>query len=132
MADSCIITITRQFGSMGRIVEMGTAEEVFSAPAHPYSRALMDAAPHIGEKKKKESMISGEIPSPIHLPSGCPFHPRCPYAKDICSQEMPPVSMGESGRVVRCHFPLQDGFRKRETGKPDFYPEPETMQKVRV
>ena len=115
---------------LGRIVEMGRAEEIFRQPAHPYTRILMDAAPQLGkEKKQEETLIQGETPSPIHVPSGCPFHPRCPYATELCKKVVPAVSMNEEGRMVRCHYPLVEGFRERKKGEPDFMPEP-SMQKL--
>lgn len=110
---------------LGRVMEMGKAEDIFREPAHPYTRILMDAAPQIGEKEGGHTEgIKGEMPSPIHIPEGCPFHPRCPYADSICSRKIPCVSIDEKGRMVRCHHPLVPGFHERKAGEPDVFPEP--------
>lgn len=115
---------------LGHIMEMGKTEEIFQTPAHPYTRILMDAAPKMGKTDpESDEVIRGETPSPIHLPSGCPFHPRCPYATDRCRNVMPGISMDKSGRMVRCHYPLAGGFEERKKGEPDFLPEP-SMQEL--
>lgn len=100
---------------LGRIVEMGTTEQLFEAPAHPYTQILINAAPEIGMSRKDDEakpVIQGETPSPIHIPTGCPFHPRCPYAQEICKLQDPEILEGPDGRICRCHFPLAEGFRK--------------------
>nr|WP_277934605.1 ABC transporter ATP-binding protein [Parablautia intestinalis] len=76
---------------LGRIVEMGEAKEIFNHPVHPYTRALLDAVPvpDPGERDKKYSPLQGEIGNSASLPQGCRFHPRCPYAADICRQKEP-------------------------------------------
>ena len=89
---------------LGRIVEQGPCQEVISAPLHPYTRALISAAPRIDGQSDGKLRLAGEIPSPIHPPSGCPFHPRCPLATARCANELPPMSHGE--HQVACHFPL--------------------------
>lgn len=93
---------------LGRIVEMGTTQEIFEHPAHPYTRILTLAAPEIGASHLDEDkpLIRGETPSPIQLPSGCPFHPRCPWAQDICRSVDPELRESPSGHAVRCHYPL--------------------------
>jgi len=82
----------------GRIVESGTTKRVYENPGHPYTQALMQAIPRLGEKKKRLFQIEGEPPNLARLPAGCSFHPRCPKAMDICRVEYPPMfSMGEDG-----------------------------------
>jgi oligopeptide/dipeptide ABC transporter ATP-binding protein len=82
----------------GRIVESGTVKRVYENPGHPYTQALMQAIPRLGEKKKRLFQIEGEPPNLARLPAGCSFHPRCPRAMDICRVEYPPMfSMGEDG-----------------------------------
>lgn len=96
---------------LGRIVEMGKAEELFLNPAHPYTQILIQAAPIIDpEHKERKYTIKGETPSPIHIPSGCAFHPRCPYATDKCRTADPAMTEDGQGRMVKCHYPLIDGF----------------------
>ncbi len=90
---------------LGRILEIGPAHEVAFNPLHPYTRALISAVPS-GDPtvKKRVESLKGEPPSPINVPPGCRFHPRCPYAQEICVREVPEDrDMGE-GHVVACHF----------------------------
>ncbi len=75
---------------LGKIVEVGTRDELFQNPQHPYTQALIGAIPRVGQgKKKMKKSLSGEVPSPINPPPGCSFHPRCQYKMDICSQKTP-------------------------------------------
>lgn len=75
---------------LGKIVEIGTRDELFKNPQHPYTQALIGAIPRVGQgKKKMKKSLSGEVPSPINPPSGCSFHTRCPYKMDICTQQLP-------------------------------------------
>lgn len=92
---------------LGSICEVGSTEELYEQPLHPYTRFLLNAIPKADPKLRTEDkeLLSGEIPSPVNPPSGCRFHTRCPYAKEICSREAPGCrQMGE--RQVFCHFPL--------------------------
>jgi oligopeptide/dipeptide ABC transporter ATP-binding protein len=82
----------------GRIVESGTVKRVYENPGHPYTQALMQAIPRLGEKRRRLFQIKGEPPNPARLPAGCYFHPRCHKAMDICRVEYPPMfNMGEDG-----------------------------------
>lgn len=94
---------------LGRIVELGPVARFFLKPLHPYSEALLMAAPQPDpkiEKSKPLSLLQGELPSPLKIPSGCPFHTRCPYTQPICSKELPPLSEKEAGHFAACHFPI--------------------------
>lgn len=89
---------------LGKIVEIGPAEEIFSHPKHPYTKAMKDATPiHDPRQRGKERMVlTGEVPNAIKVPSGCGFHPRCPYAKEICSQSVPSL-LGDEHKSA-CFF----------------------------
>lgn len=90
---------------LGRIVEIGPTEFVISNPQHPYTRALLSAVPVPDPAHKHgRAEIKGELPSPIDLPKGCRFNPRCLYAKDICLQEPPKAIEVEKDHFVECHF----------------------------
>jgi oligopeptide/dipeptide ABC transporter ATP-binding protein len=92
---------------LGKIVESAGRDEIYSAPRHPYTRALLSAIPTIDAATRTERIkLPGEIPSPLKPPPGCSFHPRCPYAKDICRTLEPPLLTGRGGHAVACHvFP---------------------------
>jgi len=87
----------------GKIVEWADVKSIFKNPIHPYTRGLIAAIPSIKEKKKLIS-IPGFPPNLLNPPTGCRFHPRCSYAKDICSKEEPEMQEIEKGRFVACHF----------------------------
>lgn len=92
---------------LGRLVEMAGCDELFSHAAHPYTEALMAAAPSRDPSRRGRGMIlSGEMPSPLSPPAGCAFHPRCPHARPLCREEEPPLLNVNQGHAVRCHFPL--------------------------
>jgi oligopeptide/dipeptide ABC transporter ATP-binding protein len=77
---------------LGKIVEEGLVEEIFDTPKHPYTQALLSAIPIPDPKtKRKRILLGGDVPDPVNLPSGCPFHTRCPKKMDICVEEKPPV-----------------------------------------
>jgi len=87
---------------LGRIVELAPASELFAAPRHPYTRLLMDALPDLGMSGRARRPIEGEIPNPIAPPPGCTFHPRCPWAFEPCSADVPQLA-GPNGRATACH-----------------------------
>ena len=90
---------------LGRIVELGPADMICATPAHPYTEALLNAVPVPDPTRRRQRLIlSGEIPSPINPPSGCHFHPRCPYAKELCQNEAPKLVVEKPGHQVACHF----------------------------
>ncbi|MEM7021328.1 MAG: oligopeptide/dipeptide ABC transporter ATP-binding protein [Pseudomonadota bacterium] len=87
---------------LGQLVEWGPARDVFRQPQHPYTRMLLDAIPDLEMSGRQRTPVAGEVPSPISPPSGCYFHPRCPFANDRCRTEAPePIMSGTS--QVRCH-----------------------------
>jgi len=87
---------------LGRIVEYAGKGSIFSTPLHPYTEGLLASIPKPLPGAKVGAAIRGEVPSPVNLPPGCPFHPRCPEAEARCREEMPPLFELESGRRVRC------------------------------
>ncbi len=97
---------------LGKLVEIGPADEVYLTPAHPYTRGLIDSAPVADpelEQAKEEKGVRGELPSAIHPPSGCRFRTRCPLAQEICAHEEPPMAAySPNGHTAACHFPLQN------------------------
>ncbi len=90
---------------LGRIVEAGEAKEVCRAPKHPYTQALLSAVPVVDPDSKRQRIIlKGDVPSPIHPPGGCPFHPRCPVAEARCKIEVPPLREIGPGHQAACHL----------------------------
>jgi len=87
---------------LGRICELTETKELFSNPRHPYSRFLLDAIPDLEMTGRQRIPVAGEVPSPINPPSGCTFHPRCPFANDRCKQEVPELR-DVGGTRVACH-----------------------------
>lgn len=86
---------------LGRIVEYGTRDEIYHFPQHPYTQALLSAAPILGKQVNRVRMV-GDVPSPTRIPTGCRFHTRCPLAMDIC-REVDPVLQGADNHTVACH-----------------------------
>ena len=89
---------------LGRIVEYGPVSDVLRAPLHPYTRGLLDSLPALAAPGQKLSQIPGSTPSPLNVPPGCPFAPRCSHADDLCRSEPPPV--GDERHGAFCHHPL--------------------------
>ena len=91
---------------LGKMVEMADAKEIYSRPLHPYSKSLMSAVPLPDPKKARENqriVLTGDIPSPLNAPSGCPFRTRCPHATEQCAMEMPEFKEVSTGHFVACH-----------------------------
>ncbi len=89
---------------LGRIVEMGRAEDVFAEPRHPYTRALLASIPAMAAPEDHKATVRGEMPSPSAPPPGCRFHTRCPFAEARCASETPVLSTGDDAHAVACHF----------------------------
>jgi oligopeptide/dipeptide ABC transporter ATP-binding protein len=89
---------------LGKIVESALTNDLFKNPHHPYTQALLDSIPTL-DRDKKPKILSGEIPSPINLPSGCVFKSRCKYARKECDEKHPDFSLINNGHVA-CYFPL--------------------------
>jgi len=89
---------------LGHPVEIGRRDDIFNAPRHPYTQALLSATPKADPTAKKDQIkLSGELPSPIDPPSGCPFHPRCRWATELCSQRSPVLEDVKTGQQAACH-----------------------------
>lgn len=89
---------------LGNIVEIGQKGAIFARPAHPYTQALLAAAPVARPGAHRARVVlAGDMPSPLNPPSGCRFHPRCPFAIERCQREIPTLTPGEDGRLVACH-----------------------------
>ncbi len=91
---------------LGRIVEVADARAIIRKPQHPYTQALISAVPEVNpEVRIRRQVLQGDVPSPIHPPPGCPFHPRCPVAQPRCREEQPVLAEVVSGHWAACHFP---------------------------
>ena len=109
------LSVVRQVSSriavmyLGAIVEMGTTEQLFRLPAHPYTEALISAVPvpEVDRQNRRERIVlTGDVPSPMNPPEGCRFNPRCRYATDLCRKVRPELRPLPDGRTVACHYPL--------------------------
>jgi peptide/nickel transport system ATP-binding protein len=95
----------------GRLVEQGRTDDIYYRPHHPYTWGLLDSIPKVGGENDRLNPIKGTPPSLIHVPSGCPFHPRCPYAFDRCPREVPPLLPADGFHASACHLPLEEKER---------------------
>jgi len=97
---------------LGKMVEVGPADSVYSAPVHPYTRGLIDTVPVADpalERAKEHQGVRGELPSAVAPPSGCRFRTRCPRAADLCAEAEPPLRpFTTNGHLAACHFPLRE------------------------
>jgi len=98
---------------LGRIVELAPKERIFNRPLHPYTEALMAAAPIADPRARRERLvIEGDVPSPMNPPAGCHFHTRCPYAIAKCQTDAPPLLSVAPGHVVACHLRTPETVRE--------------------
>ena len=98
---------------LGILVEVADKDEVYNEPKHPYTYHLMAAIPVPDpEAEKKEALLPGDVPSPVNIPSGCRFHPRCPYMTEKCKHEVPPLFERTKGHLTACHYEID--FQKGE------------------
>jgi peptide/nickel transport system ATP-binding protein len=99
---------------LGRVVESGTVDEIYSAPRHPYTKALLASVPSLDPRRRtKETPITGDPPNPINPPSGCRFRTRCPFAEPVCASVSPQVSPITAGHGVACHMADRDSGHSR-------------------
>jgi peptide/nickel transport system ATP-binding protein len=89
---------------LGRVVESAPASQIFSAPRHPYTQALLANVPSISNRHQRFAPLKGEIPSPLSPPPGCHFHPRCPHAGPRCQTERPALVETDAGHHSACHL----------------------------
>ncbi|CCQ98582.1 oligopeptide ABC transporter (ATP-binding protein) [[Clostridium] ultunense Esp] len=90
---------------LGSFVEVGTSEQLFDNPIHPYTQALLSAVPaSMPSEIKKRILLEGDVPSPANPPEGCKFHTRCPYTKEICTEKVPELKSVDGGNLVSCHL----------------------------
>lgn len=104
-----IAEVSNRVGVMyaGKLVELGSTEELFHAPLHPYTVALMSAFPSVTGPKRELQTLPGEPPDLLRPPQGCRFHPRCPRATDVCRREEPPFADHGDGHYVACWHPVE-------------------------
>jgi oligopeptide/dipeptide ABC transporter ATP-binding protein len=91
---------------LGKLCEVGPAQELYAAPRHPYTSALLASVPGPGPGRRARAPITGEVPSALDPPSGCRFRTRCPRARDLCAVEAPRPRAVNQGHTVACHFPI--------------------------
>ena len=95
---------------LGKIVEIGDRDDIYTRPRHPYTRALLSAVPEVTGSARERIRLVGDVPTPLDPPSGCRFRTRCWKAQDVCATQEPPLtSLGTGGRLVACHFPEVNG-----------------------
>jgi peptide/nickel transport system ATP-binding protein len=95
----------------GRVVEYGRTDDLYYRPHHPYTWGLLGSIPRVGEVGERLHPIKGMPPSLINVPSGCPFHPRCPHVFDRCYDEVPPLLPADGFHASACHLPLEEKER---------------------
>lgn len=97
---------------LGQIMELGSGDDVYREPQHPYTIALLSASPFPDpdiERTRKRIILTGDVPSPVNPPSGCPFHPRCWRAQAICREVRPALELKKPNHLAACHFPGAEG-----------------------
>jgi len=95
----------------GQVVESAKATEIFRAPRHPYTQALLRSLPEFAADKARLQSLPGVVPGKYDRPNGCLLNPRCPYATDLCRKEEPALRDLANGRQSKCHYPLDDAGR---------------------
>jgi peptide/nickel transport system ATP-binding protein len=88
---------------LGRMVEIAPTPQLFGRPRHPYTRMLLEAVPDLSIAGKERIAVAGEVPNPLDPPTGCAFHPRCPWTNDRCRREAPALKVSADGGAVACH-----------------------------
>jgi len=106
---------------LGKLVEVGSRDEICETPRHPYTQALLAAVPTVERRQDPLEVLAGEAPSPLRPPSGCPFRTRCPRAQDICATDEPVLEPADATHAVACHFPGPPGT----PGTPLASPQPQ-------
>jgi peptide/nickel transport system ATP-binding protein len=102
---------------LGKVVELAPSEELFADPKHPYTEALISAIPVPDPDFQIDRIVlEGDVPTPINPPAGCPFHPRCGYAKPVCSKEVPLYRRLNEDHFVSCHRAEELQLRATSTG----------------
>jgi len=108
---------------LGKMVELGSADDIYENPAHPYTAGLLDAIPvpnpEVARAKKREAGVRGELPSPLNPPSGCRFRTRCPLAQEKCAEVVPLLRPFGEEHLAACHFPLQTPLEEQKAAAPD-------------
>jgi len=104
---------------LGRLMELGPSEVIYSGPHHPYTEALLSAVPTIDGAERERIRLEGDIPSAANPPSGCVFHTRCPrFLGPICVEQEPPLVEVEQDHLMRCHIPLEELRELQAAGSP--------------
>jgi oligopeptide transport system ATP-binding protein len=106
---------------LGRIVEVADRSGLYGEPLHPYTRALLSAVPVPDpevEERRRRMVLTGDVPNPANPPTGCHFHPRCPWASELCARVDPPLEVAAEGHTVACHY-----WREIRAGRPMREPE---------
>jgi peptide/nickel transport system ATP-binding protein len=98
---------------LGRLAELGPVEEIFARPQHPYTRMLLDAIPDLEATGESRTPVAGEVPNPLDPPTGCSFHPRCPWADTRCRGERPEPRTAQNGVLAACHAVEENRLDRR-------------------